>query len=281
MSARFSCRSLQIRLGLVLLSGLLANPLWALSRDDIQRKVEYAHLLVNVSEQARRIADSDNAEARKLRRQAEQQVQQASSALEKGDLEAAARAVNEAFRLYTLAAQMVPDPKLLEQRQREEYAHLLSQVFAFEAWTKDNKGSASIAWIREVVDKAQGLAIVGYREEANRILNDALNRMIDEVSRSLEAKTITYDLDFDTPEDEYRYELRRNKDYVRLIPIAIGQRQPSENVRKLIERLTRQASELRAQAERLFERGQVKQAIKTMEQSTEKLQRALKMLGVH
>ncbi len=282
MSGRSSYRLRQTGQLIVILTGLLlASTAWAQNRDDIQRKIEYAHLIINVSEQARRIANSDNAEARKLRDQAEQQIQSANSALEKGDLEAATESISKAFRLYTSAVQMVPDPKLLKQRQREQYSHLLSQVFAFEAWTKNNMGSSSVVWIRDAVDKAQGLAIVGYHEEANNILNDTLNRLIDEVSRNLEARTITYDLDFSTPEDEYRYELRRNKDYVRLIPVAIAQHQPGGGARKLIDHLIQQASSLRGQAEAHFERGKIKLAITLLEQSTAKLQHALKMAGVH
>ncbi len=272
----------QTRLTIVIVTGLLiSGTAWSQNRDDIQRKIEYAHLIINVSEQARRIANSDNAEAKQLRDQAEQQIQLASNALEKGDLKAATESISKAFRLYTSAVQMVPDPRLLEQRQREQYSHLLSQVFAFEAWTKNNMGSSSVVWIRDAVDKAQGLAIVGYHEEANTILNDTLNRLIDEVSHNLEAKTITYDLDFSTPEDEYRYELRRHKDYVRLIPVAIAQHQPGDGARKLIDHLIQQASGLRGQAEAHFERGKIKLAIKLLEQSTAKLQHALKMAGVH
>jgi len=260
---------------------LCTTQAWSQSREELQRKIDYAHLLINVSEQARRISASDNEEARKLRDEAEKRVQNANAFLEKGELEAAAKEVDEAFRLYTAAARLVPDPKLLERHRRETYASLLNQVFAFEAWGKDNMEPGAIAWIRQRVDKAQGLALVGYYDEANKLLNEVLDRMIDEMSRTLESKTITYDLDFQTPEDEYRYEDLRNKDYLRLVPIAIAQRHPSEAVRKLVDRLVQQARDLRSQAEQEYERARTRQAIKTMQKSTEKLQKTLKMMGVH
>lgn len=282
MGNRLSIGSITGRaLSLFLVALLCAAPAWSQSREELQRKIEYAHLLINVSEQARRISASDNSEAKKLRDEAERRVQNASSLLEKGDIEAAAKEVDEAFRLYTAAARLVPDPKLLERHQRETYASLLNQVFAFEAWGKDNMDPSVIAWIGQRIDKAQGLALVGYYDEANRLLNEVLDRMIDEMSRTLEAKTITYDLDFQTPEDEYRYEDLRNKDYLRLVPIAIAQRHPSEAVRKLVDRLVQQAKDLRKQAEQEYERAHTKQAIKTMQKSTEKLQKTLKMMGVH
>lgn len=282
MANRLSIGSIKGRaLSLFLAALLCTTPAWSQSREELQRKIEYAHLLINVSEQARRISASDNSEAKKLRDEAEKRVQNANALLEKGEVEKAAKEVDEAFRLYTAAARLVPDPKLLERHQRETYASLLNQVFAFEAWGKDNMDPGVITWIRQRIDKAQGLALVGYYDEANKLLNEVLDRMIDEMSQTLEAKTITYDLDFQTPEDEYRYEDLRNKDYLRLVPIAIAQRHPSEAVRKLVDRLVQQAKELRKQAEQEYEGAHTKQAIETMQKSTEKLQKTLKMMGVH
>ncbi len=282
MANRLSIGSIKGRaLSLFLAALLCTTPAWSQSREELQRKIEYAHLLINVSEQARRISASDNSEAKKLRDEAEKRVQNANALLERGEVEKAAKEVDEAFRLYTAAARLVPDPKLLERHQRETYASLLNQVFAFEAWGKDNMDPGVITWIRQRIDKAQGLALVGYYDEANKLLNEVLDRMIDEMSQTLEAKTITYDLDFQTPEDEYRYEDLRNKDYLRLVPIAIAQRHPSEAVRKLVDRLVQQAKELRKQAEQEYESAHTKQAIETMQKSTEKLQKTLKMMGVH
>ena len=260
---------------------LYAAPSWAQNREELQRKIDYAHLLINVSEQARRISASDNEEAKKLRDDAEKRIQNASMLMEKGELNKAAEEVDEAFRLYTTAAQLVPDPKLLERHQRETYARLLNQAFAFEAWGKDNMEPEVIAWIRERIDKAQGLVLVGYYDEANKLLTEVLDRMIGEMSQALDSKTITYDLDFQTPDDEYRYEDLRNKDYIRLVPIAIAQRHPSEVVLRLVERLVQQGKDLRKQAETEYDNAHIKKAISTMQKSTERLQKALKMMGVH
>ena len=56
--------------------------------------------------------------------------------------------------------------------------------------------------------------------KANEFLAMALNIVIKAKNSSLKERTFSYDLNFETPIDEYKYERSRNDDYMRLIPIA-------------------------------------------------------------
>ncbi|MCW8918335.1 MAG: hypothetical protein OQL08_05920, partial [Gammaproteobacteria bacterium] len=97
---------------------------------------------------------------------------------------------------------------------------------------------------------------------------------------SLKERTFSYDLNFETPLDEYKYELSRNDDYLRLIPIALTQKEPSAGLRSLLDRFVEKSKILRHDAEARFEEKQFEQAVTAMQQSTNELVNGLKIIGV-
>jgi hypothetical protein len=133
--------------------------------------------------------------------------------------------------------------------------------------------------ILEIEKAAQYAAKDDYRK-ANEFLGMALNIIIKAKNSSLKERTFSYDLNFETPIDEYKYELARNDDYLRLVPIAITQKQPSAGIRNLMDRYVDKAKVKRHDAESMYEDKQFEQAVKMIQESTKDLMSALKIAGV-
>ena len=78
-------------------------------------------------------------------------------------------------------------------------------------------------------------------EKAQRIITVALHKMLNN-------QTIVYDLNFETAEEEFQYELKRFSGYEELIPIAVEQKKPAEGAKKLMESFLKKGQDLRDRA---------------------------------
>jgi len=84
-------------------------------------------------------------------------------------------------------------------------------------------------------------------------------------------------LQFDTPQDEYRYELDRNESYRMLVPLLVPPGGPNESGMKA--HLLR-AGKLREDADSMAGHGNVEAAIRIIEESSGEYQEAIRTAGV-
>ena len=237
------------------------------------------------SKSAVRIEESDNEEAKNKLQEARDKYQQARQAQSDRDFERSEQLANEAIRLVTSAAMKVPSKVDERKVQQARYKDLLSQIETYRNW--DHQGDEFDAETQAQMDsaileieKAARHAAENDHKKANEFLSMALNIVIKVKNSSLKERTFSYDLNFETPVDEYNYELSRNNDYIRLIPIAIAQKQPSAGIQSLMDRYVQKAKVKRHDAESQFEEEQFEQAVKAMQESTKDLVSALKIAGV-
>lgn len=270
---------------LLLLLTIYSAGLYAAPSLQLPMKLDYAEGVIMRSSSAVRIEQSDNNEAREKLQEARDKYKQARQAQSDGDFKKSEELANEAIRLVTAAAMKVPnkvDDHVVQQRRYEE---LLAQIDTYRNW--DHKSSLMDAETQMEMDnaileieKAAKYAAGNDYAKANEFLSMALNIVIKAKNSSIKERTFSYDLNFETPIDEYKYELSRNDDYLRLIPIAITQKQPSAGIHNLMDRYVQKAKVLRNDAETQYEQKQFEQAVATMQQSTTELASALKIVGV-
>jgi len=265
---------------------LASSAIWASSSpEQLLMKFDYAESVVMSSEGAKRVEGSSNDVAKAKLAQARELFRQARKAYGEGRTEEAEKGLNESLRLTTSATQMVPSQSSLNQQQRARYNDLLRQVKSYQDWHVDYKGldpheKEDQRMLEAELARAQLLAEQGQYQQANELLNNMLGILITKTNMAIGSKTVTYDLNFSSKEEEYRYELDSNREYERLIPIALTQKQPAEAMKGLMDKMIDKAIELRKDAEAAFAAKQHDEAIARMRESTEQLQNALKIVGV-
>lgn len=117
--------------------------------------------------------------------------------------------------------------------------------------------------------------------EANLQLVSIYEDVVVIVSEARRNQSIVYRLDFDTPADEYAYELERNKSYEILLDIAVAQKEnPDTVLRSFIRKLVIQSQELREKAKGQAANGDHVKAIGTLEEATRHLVRALRSCSI-
>ncbi len=266
---------------LVLFSALA----WGADPQQLLMKFDYAESVLMKSAGAQRVDASSNDAAKAKLAQARDLYREARKAHGEGRVEEAEKGLNESLRLATGATQMVPSQNNLDQQLRDRYNDLLRQVKSYQDWHVDYKGldpheKEDQQKMETELARAQLLAEQGQYQQANELLNNMLGILITKTNVAIGSKTVTYDLNFSSKEEEYRYEVDRNREYERLVPIALTQKQPAETMKGLMDKMLNKAMLLRKESEAAFAAKKLDDAIARMHESTEQLQNALKIVGV-
>ena len=270
---------------LLLYLALFTSALSAAPALQLPMKLDYAEGVIMRSKSAVRIEQSDNEEAKAKLREARDKYQEARKAQSDGDFASAEKLANEAIRLVTSAAMKVPNKVDDTEVQKKRYKELLAQIDTYRNWEHqsselDMENQAQMDNAILDIEKAAEYAAKNDYKKANEFLAMALNIVIKAKNSSLKERTFSYDLNFETAIDEYKYERSRNDDYMRLIPIAIAQKQPSAGIKTLMDKYVEKAKVKRHDAENLFEQKQFENAVAAMQDSTKDLASALKIAGV-
>ena len=253
----------------------------------VKQKLGFADMVIGSSASAKRVAASDNAEAKGLMAQAREQLTSARSALSGADNNRAMESVNEALRLMNNATRLVPDHVVVDYKSR--YTELLDQIHGFETAYQKNIANGvkekageelNKARFSGLMSEAQSFAGQGEHEGAVRRLESANEMITAALSAMLQSQTVVYDKTFATAKDEFDFELSRYNSYVELVPVAIEQRQPSPQTVALMDQQTERAREIHDEAMGLAKKGDHKMAVMALQAATEKVQRALRLAGV-
>lgn len=270
---------------LLLFFACYATSLSAAPSLQLPMKLDYAEGVIMRSKSAVRIEQGDNEEAKAKLAEARDKYKQARQAQSDGDFTRSEELANEAIRLVTAAAMKVPNKVDDVEVQKRRYDDLLAQIETYRNWDHqsseiDAETQAQMDSAILEIEKAASYAAADDYSKANEFLGMALNIVIKAKNSSLKERTFSYDLNFETPLDEYKYELSRNDDYLRLVPIALTQKQPSAGILNLLERFLQKAKVLRHDAESKFDDKQFEAAVTAMQDSTKELVSALKIIGV-
>jgi len=259
----------------------------AVTAAQVKQKLSYAEMVLAPA--AKRVASSDNAEAKKRLDQAKQQLVSANAALNVGDNAAAMQAANEALRLVSAAAHLVPSEAGQGDENKARYAEALDQLHGFDKSYQKNLARGMKPKSGKVLDKtkfdalvkeAEGLAAKNQYEEGISRLKSANELLTAALAALLDSQTVVYDKSFATPQEEYEFELSRYGSYVDLIPLAIEQRKPSDETLATMDELVKRAKEIHDEGAALAAKGDHKMAIMALQAATERLQQALHLAGV-
>jgi|GEM_PF-1354955 len=256
----------------------------------VNQKLMFADMLVN-SAASSRVKASANDEAKQTQSKAEALVAQAKEQLKSGDNQGAYSNAEEGLALLKQAAQLVPSEEEIAVL-RENYEELLHSVDNFkksheESYQRMLKagGEASAVdydkkQVALLTQDAQSLAEKNDFVNANKKLEHAQHIITAAIQQMLNSQTIVYDLNFESPQEEYEYELKRFGGYEELIPVAIEQKKPNEGTQKLMESFVEKGQKMRSIAMDTAKAGDYPRAIAMMQDATKEVRRALRMVGV-
>ena len=255
----------------------------------LANKLKLLDQLVNRSPAVKRIENSTNAEAKQLLENARQAYQHAQRELEADHLDAAGLHINEGLRAVGIASRKVGDSRRRNEAAKARYQELRQRVLTFlEAFQrvasekKDRNVTALLGQsdVDALLMEADRLAKKDAFEAANQQLTQLADNVEVALIKARYRETLLHELKFDTPEDEYAYEMGRNRSYVMLVKLLTKERPMSVAGSAYVEKSIQRNETLRKDAESLAANGDTAAAIKKLEAGTKQLGRALRASGM-
>lgn len=253
----------------------------------VGQNISFVERLIHESVAAKQILESDNQEARDLREKALRQLEIARDAEARGDTQAVADALHEAKAAIFKGMQLV-GKKVISEKKQENYQNKRQSLESLlEAHQRivaekgvDNASQEVEDFARNKLDEAQAQSDKGNYAEALNLTNSAYMSVKLSLTKLRDGKTLVRSLNFESKEDEYRYELDRNDTHNMLINTVLKEKRNDPRLGKLMDIPLNQAEKLRNQAEAEASSGDFETAIKTMEQSTKQIIKAIRMAGI-
>lgn len=248
-------------------------------------KINYADNLLMNSKTAKRLEEMNSEDARLALQEARELLEQAKAAHNSGQAAEGSSLSSLALKKFTQAAKLLPKSESALKVLRKRYLELDEEVLSYLEWYDSAPYVSGDE--QEAVDKAKSEVLEAKMlfdnskyEAANKLLTRVLDDVVVMTNRSMTSSEIVNSLDFETPEQEHQYELARNNEYKRLIPIAEQQKVPKGGKLMLFKRFVKKAEDVRVQADLELQSGDIKASIKTLQNSTDQYLRALRMIGI-
>jgi len=258
--------------------------------DAAKQKIMLAELMLQ-SKSAKAAAEGGSESAKSALSSANAKLQTARQELGGGHASQALILAEEVLKLVAVATQSTSNEEAAKL-QRARYGDALetlrnfqdSHKQSFERTVKKRGAAAAVDYdhvkVDGLVSDARALSDKGQHEKATQALIKAERLVTQAIQSMLNAQTIVYDLNFETPADEYEYERKRFISYEELIPVAIEEKKPAEAVVKLMDTYVVKGRARHAEAAVKAKAGNYPEAISLMLAATEEIQRALRLAGV-
>lgn len=261
-------------------------------RDDFARLF---HSATGLNEALKRVSKQNKVDNDLVVRASELKMDAAKAALAEGRLAEARVLLDDAYlgsklaiielmQQHPGASAPMPRGELLGPDERNGYSErmestkTLRDALARVADEKrDETARAEVGVIDRLMRQADGLVAEQHVRRGRAVLDHAYLRAKVQLERLRGGETLVRALQFDTPHDEYRYELDRNDSYRMLVPLLVPPGGPNESGMKA--HLLR-ASQLRENADSMAGRGNVEAAIQIIEESSGEYQEAIRAAGV-
>ena len=264
-----------------------AKPAFKVTDQQVKQKHAYAKMLMS-SGTAKRILESDNAEAKSLKAKALDQLAKADKLMAESNNVEAMAAVDEALRLVNAASRLAPGAATPEVDHKAEYETSLAEIEGYQKSYEKNiktSGAKSKAKLDEqkfnaLMKEAKSLAASNDYKAAAVPLGKASKMMTDVVSLMLDDVVVVYDKNFATLKEEYEYELARYESYLELVPLAKEQRRPNAGQLRLMDTYVDKAEKIAEEGAGVASKGDYKLAIQAYQAATDNVRRALMLVGV-
>jgi hypothetical protein len=257
-------------------------------REQLERKLNSTATLIDSSSAARQIESSGAPEAAQHRARARDLHQQARQAFQAGQLESSAALLDEASRAMFEGVRRAAPEQLVATKQRADFdARLESTRALLEAQKRiaAEKGAGARAaevsrQVEALIAKAGEQARAGSLADARRTLDQAYLAVKVGAIGLRDGDTVVRSLNFANKAQEYAYEIDRNDTHRMLVQVLLKDKRGG-SAEAMVEQFLASAARLRAQAEEQASRNDHEAAVKTLEDSTRELVKAIRGAGVY
>lgn len=256
------------------------------SDDPLAKRLAMVHTLLFDSSAAMQIEKSGAAPALARRREAITIYEAAAAG---GDIETREAQLNRAVAMLYEAVGLVSNGAGGDQKEQRDFENRKSSLDALltahERIMKE-KGKSQLhilllAEIEEDTAMADELMADGRIEEARVHLDKAYEVTMLSVEHSRTGETLTRELKFDTPRDEYAYELDRNDTHKMLVTMLLKDKLENQNTQNRVAGFMEAAESYREVALQHADAGNFDEAIGALELSTSELVKAIRGAGVY
>ncbi|MDH3354214.1 MAG: hypothetical protein OEL79_03230, partial [Chromatiales bacterium] len=243
--------------------------------------------------QAISIKKMESAKSSQLERRIQPMILKAKSLAHGGDYPSGRKSLDEAYKIVKIAVEEMRGGETLgeitnykisseklkkdfESKKRSVNALLLAQQRI--AKEKGDIQGKITELIYPIIGKSDVLAQDGDYKTALNVLEEAYHLVVGSIKNLRGGETLVRILNFETPEEEYHYELDRNTTYQMLIQMLIDEKK-TLNVTSRIRQFLDEADSLRAEAKEQARNGDFSAGISSLESSTQKLIFAMRNAG--
>lgn len=254
-----------------------------------QQKFSLVNRFLDHSKTAKRVAGSGHHEGNTLLKQARAKRDSAQVAHASGDEKRAMDLLNQSLRLASEASRKSADPASQLWIHKARYDDLSESIRYFQdTYQKYQKHAPSQKrhdadkLLKEAANLTASATHMAHKNElkkANQKLSQAQELLVSGLKPLLGSRSLVYEVKFETPQDEYEYELRRGESLEALIRMKLLEEQ-KEGVTKQILAFSTQSRENQQQAQKIARAGNFEAAINVQEDANQFLVRALRVLGV-
>jgi len=254
--------------------------------DELAPRIAMVRTLLFESSAARQIENSDD-EPAKLKRQ--QAISIFEEAIVPGDIDTRKAKLNDAVALLYASAALVSNNSGSDQKYREDFdrrQRSLDALLMAHERIMVEKGTADehtllLAEIDADTRAVETLLSANKIDQAREHLDRAYEKTRLSVEQSREGETLLRELKFETPADEFRYELDRNDTHRMLLTVLLQEKMQNERVKDRVYSYVEEADKLRESATEQASDERFDEAIELLERSTAELVRAIRGAGVY
>ena len=259
-------------------------------KDQLARRLASVATLIEKSSAAKQIEASGNPEANASRERARALRQQADDAYRAGKNEEATRLLDQAARTMMDSVRMAAPEQITAEKKQRDFDNRMESVKALLAAQKrisaekklGAKGTETGAKIEAQMQEAAALAKAGKVDEGRTLLDKVYVTTRMSIESLREGDTLVRSLQFASKEEEYHYEIYRNDTHRMLVKILLDEKRAANpNLESMVQKYLDQAATLRSGAEAQASKRDYETAIKTLEESTKELVRAIRGAGVY
>lgn len=265
------------------LSSLTAS---AQDREQVERRLTSVATLIESSSAARQIESSGMAAAREKRDNARLIHREAAASLRAGDASGASKLLDQAAREMMNGARLAKPEEVQGAKDKRDFDARLDSARALLAAqqriTKEKDAGAeaqdATRRIEREIAQAEQLAATGKLADARIGLDRAYLTARVSIESMRRGDTLVRSLTFASAKEEYDYELDRNDTHRMLVTMLLADRRDAA---PMIQPVLERADQLRRDGLAQAQRGDHRAAIKTLEDSTRELVRAIRAGGLY
>ncbi|MBF0379744.1 MAG: hypothetical protein HQL69_01925 [Magnetococcales bacterium] len=254
--------------------------------DKLKQKFSLVDRFLTKSRTAKRIAAQGKPEVKAIMAEAKAIYNQAVKARSSGDNKKVGILLDRALKLAISASKKAANPASKQWLYKSRYEDLLTSVKNFSVTLKrylDQSGksdSKALEKIQSLIKNARQQAAKKQYQTAITDLKQAQSLLTSGIKKVLGSRSLVYELKFDTPKEEYQYEVNRGDSFEALVRMMLTQGTKASGKQKLVDPMVAKYFSLRLKARNQASAGAYEKAISSQEEANKFLTRALRSLGL-